>query len=314
MRAGQWSTDQMPRSLRGEAVRAMLSQVHLPWSLGALGSLAGDGVDCDLRWRDVGGCGLIECRTNPMAGYRRQSEISSTDGEYLGLLMVLSGREQIRQGEAAVTLGPGDLVLWDSAAPLDFAFQCRLHKITLLIPKERLRRAAPRLPLSGTIALDGSGGLGALLKSHVVALNRLADQIPAGDAPLASDMVIDLLGRLIAPGAPPRDGGDVMARVLTHIEHHLDDPELSPTSIAAALDVTPRYLHMVFAGSGNTVAAHIRDRRLDRMRRDLGDSRLDRLSITEIALRWGFNDAAHASRAFRQRFGMSPSAFRATSR
>lgn len=71
---------------------------------------------------------------------------------------------------------------------------------------------------------------------------------------------------------------------------------------------------MVFAASGATLAAHIRARRLARMRRDLADPRFARLSVTEIALRWSFNDSVHASRSFRAACGVTPSAFRASRR
>jgi AraC-like DNA-binding protein len=33
-------------------------------------------------------------------------------------------------------------------------------------------------------------------------------------------------------------------------------------------------------------------------------------TITEIALKWGFSDAAHFSRSFKASFGISPNAFR----
>ena len=34
------------------------------------------------------------------------------------------------------------------------------------------------------------------------------------------------------------------------------------------------------------------------------------MSITDIAYRWGFSDAAHFARMFRERFGMSPRRYR----
>jgi len=52
-------------------------------------------------------------------------------------------------------------------------------------------------------------------------------------------------------------------------------------------------------------------RRLDATRRDLCDPALAARSISEIAFAWGFNDAAHFSRAFRARFGRSPRELRA---
>jgi len=67
---------------------------------------------------------------------------------------------------------------------------------------------------------------------------------------------------------------------------------------------------MAFAETGGTIAAHIRARRLARMRADLADPRLAGRTVTEIALAWGFSDPAHASRAFRRAYGTSPSGFR----
>ncbi|MEJ8570848.1 helix-turn-helix domain-containing protein [Microbaculum marinum] len=309
--AGQWSTRNLPDAVRAEAARHMLSQVHLPWSLKLRDRAA---YQCRLDWRELGGCTLIDCRSAPLAGWRGTPEIRRTQGDHLGLLLVLSGTERVRQGETAATLGSGDMLLWDAARPLAFEVAGPLHKITVLIPRERLARACSGDRFEGTRPLNGHAGLGALVAGHVTALGRFAHEIPAGDVPLASDLIVDLLGRLLAPTEMPAAAGDLMSRVLRIVEARLEDPDLSPTTIAAAVGVTPRYLHMAFADSGRTLSTHIRLRRTERMRRDLTDPRMAHLSITDIAMRWGFADSAHASRTFRKAYGMSPSAFRAGSR
>jgi AraC-like DNA-binding protein len=50
--------------------------------------------------------------------------------------------------------------------------------------------------------------------------------------------------------------------------------------------------------------------RLDRCHRELADPALRAQTIGETAYRWGFNDLAHFSRAFRERFGCSPRQWR----
>jgi AraC-like DNA-binding protein len=58
------------------------------------------------------------------------------------------------------------------------------------------------------------------------------------------------------------------------------------------------------------VGTHIRRRRLERCRAELADPLHAGERVTEIALRWGFNDMPHFSRVFRAAFGASPRDYR----
>ncbi len=307
MNTGIWSSGSQPAALRAEAARAMLSEVHLPWSLRIADR---DPYDCRLAWQGLGGCTVIECSSTQLSGYRDRPEIRRTEGDYVGLLLVLAGQERVRQGDVAVTLDAGDMLLWDSAEPLQFEVRKPLRKVTLLIPRSRLDRATPGIEVGGAVRLDSRAGLGALAAGHLASLGRVARDIPVGDAPLAADILIDLVGRLVDPGAETDQPADVLSRVFKHIEQHLEDPQLTPSRIAAAFGITPRYLHMLFAQTGGTLSAYIRSRRLACVRRDLVDPRLAHFSVTDIALRWGFSDSAHASRVFRRSFGIAPGRYR----
>ena len=147
---GHWDTRGLGPSDAGEGVRAELSRVHLPWTL----------TDCRpepfgvrLGWQGVGDGTLVEYRGAPCAGHRRAGEIRRTERAFAGLLLVLSGREHVRQGEAATELRAGDLFLWDGTRPIDFSVPAPLHKLTLLVPRERLERALAR---GGTPPLIGA--------------------------------------------------------------------------------------------------------------------------------------------------------------
>ena len=56
-----------------------------------------------------------------------------------------------------------------------------------------------------------------------------------------------------------------------------------------------------------------RQQRLERCRRQLAGA-MGSTTVTEVAFRWGFNDSAHFSRAFKQAFGVSPTAVMPRSR
>jgi AraC-like DNA-binding protein len=54
------------------------------------------------------------------------------------------------------------------------------------------------------------------------------------------------------------------------------------------------------------VSEWIRDRRLERCRRDLLDPALRHETILSIATRWGITSSAHFSRVYRQNYGRTP--------
>ncbi|MEE9095849.1 helix-turn-helix transcriptional regulator [Pseudarthrobacter phenanthrenivorans] len=95
------------------------------------------------------------------------------------------------------------------------------------------------------------------------------------------------------------------------IENRLWDETLDAEDLATRLNVSTRTLHRAFRAQGATVSLWIRERRLDRCRRDLQDPNFHHLSVGAIAAQWGLKDAAHFSRLFKARFGESPRKFRA---
>jgi AraC-like DNA-binding protein len=75
--------------------------------------------------------------------------------------------------------------------------------------------------------------------------------------------------------------------------------------------VTPRYVHKLFESEGSTFSEYLLARRLEFARRLLTTSRLACRSITSIALDAGFSDLSYFNRAFRRRYGATPTETRA---
>jgi AraC-like DNA-binding protein len=100
-------------------------------------------------------------------------------------------------------------------------------------------------------------------------------------------------------------------RIQAWIDERLHDTALSPASIAAEHFISVRHLHGLFAAEGLTVSAWIRDRRLERCRRDLADPALAGETVASIAYGWGFRNPRHFSRVYRAAFGCAPSDGRA---
>jgi len=98
-------------------------------------------------------------------------------------------------------------------------------------------------------------------------------------------------------------------RAQAYIGRHIREADLSVEKIATALNCSKRYLHLVFNAGEETVSEYVWRQRLEGCRAELGDPAF-RLTLTEVAYAWGFNSSAHFSRAFKERFGVSPSVHR----
>jgi AraC-like DNA-binding protein len=99
--------------------------------------------------------------------------------------------------------------------------------------------------------------------------------------------------------------------IKTEILKGLGRRDLSLAGLAARHGVSPRYVQMLFENEGTTFSRFLRDQRLARAHRMLGDRRFADQTISTIAYDAGFGDLSHFNRAFRRRFGKSPSETRA---
>jgi AraC-like DNA-binding protein len=89
------------------------------------------------------------------------------------------------------------------------------------------------------------------------------------------------------------------------------DPAFSPEHVAAALGVSVRYVQDLLQQTGTSFSARVLEQRLQRARAMLGDPRNDGMRIGQVARASGFSEVPYFNRRFRQRFGQSPTNFRA---
>jgi acetamidase/formamidase/AraC-like DNA-binding protein len=161
----------------------------------------------------------------------------------------------------------------------------------------------------------GTRMLSGILKTLSETLSEMPDEM---GRPLEGAL-LDMLAQMAAGTAETspeglramRQGGArMLQRLRTTIEQRLSDPTLTIADIAAAEGTSVRYVQKLFERDGESFLHFVRGRRLERAREDLTDPAHAHLSISDICFRWGFNDAAHFSRAFHDAFGVSPRNFR----
>ncbi|MBZ0288732.1 MAG: AraC family transcriptional regulator [Anaerolineae bacterium] len=95
--------------------------------------------------------------------------------------------------------------------------------------------------------------------------------------------------------------------VQRYIRNHMDEP-LNRDVLAAVASFSVPHFHRIFtAHVGENVATYVRRTRLKRAGQKL---RMGAVDITEVALAAGYTTHAAFSKAFKQQYGLSPSAFR----
>jgi len=212
---------------------------------------------------------------------------------------------QVRQGIHAVDLDPGEWTVGAPDKPLRFGAPIRL----VLLPPQW-----PADPGTKLLRFSADQALNRVTFSLFRALFEEAEGLTPACGEELARALLHVLDRTVAEAIPetgPRRG--LSARARDFIEWHIRDPNLAPGTIAQALHCSPRNIHRAFAGSGETVGQYVLRRRLERCLADLSLPGGARRPVAEIAFSWGFNNAAHFSRAFKKQFGRPPRACRALS-
>ena len=106
-------------------------------------------------------------------------------------------------------------------------------------------------------------------------------------------------------------GQSIVARAKAYVRDHLDS-DLTVSSIAAELYITPNYLSKLFGRENReSCNEYITRKRMEKARNLLRDTSLP---VGEIASAVGYRDQNYFSLTFRKFSGMSPLQFRASPR
>lgn len=232
------------------------------------------------------------------------------------LNLFLGGHSQVRHGkyEDVVDAGSG-FNLMDCKMPM--RTHAQMHEsIHLLLPRAQVARVLGAKPAGEGRALRDlpDTPLGDILKAHLLAVTQQGLALDAASAACAMTSV-NALAMAYLEQCHPTQAAKGMAdhdawlfeAACRCIETRLDDPRLTADSVARTLGCSRTRLYEVFAARGLSVATHVRDLRLSRSRALLRDAAL---GIGDVALYCGYSDLPAYSKAFKRRFGMTPSAWR----
>jgi AraC-like DNA-binding protein len=308
-------TAEAPRHAKVSYWNDLVAEVFSPMETQAVRP---DEFEAEVRYTPLGRMGLANAISEPAQVHRLAKHVARSREQHYFLHTQIDGKLLVEQDGKEALLTQGDLVLTDSAQPYSLSYAEPCSTLVLIIPPEEIKRRLPSVDDLLGVKLSGRKGL-----SHTtsVMLRSVWERVREGDEfpPDVGERIgaslldvfatswIDTAGVRIAESATSLSR---RIRIKRYIEANLRDPELTARSVAAAFGISPRYLHIIFSNEVETVSNYILRRRLEECGKQLADKMWRRRTITEVAFGWGFNNATHFARVFKDHYGLAPRDYR----
>ncbi|MGK0742432.1 helix-turn-helix domain-containing protein [Leucobacter sp. Z1108] len=240
---------------------------------------------------------------------RTRQLVDRLDPECILMYLPRRGTCRVGQGDRICELRPGEVAVQDTSTPSSFEAVSGFDVSVIAFPKWYIGGDAPAFARHAAERLAGPDSTMLRLSSSLlVGIGRLAEGPPPSSAEgdSVANMMLALLRGLCADhdgdsGANAR-AATLEARMRQYALAHLADPELGPEQLARAHFVSTRYVHKLFAPLGG-VSGWIREQRLFSAARELRETDTP---VSEVALQYGYRNAASFARAFRKAQGHSP--------
>jgi len=252
--------------------------------------------------------GIFHTVSRPYSLERTPHHVRRDGRDEVGVMLVLKGRGYVENGRNGTLLSIGDLAFQTWGQQGSGGGLTDFEEIRLTIPRATFQSkigdvhefAGSRIP---------AGPLNELFFAYVTTFAASVHTMSQAETGIAIESALHLLRGIVQGHTPPAEeelsASALRSLALARIEHCLHDPEFRATTLAADLCVSRSRLYAAFAGS-NGIAAVIRDARLDRAHDRILRLRRSGCKVASIMAGCGFTDPAAFSRAFRQRFGLSP--------
>lgn len=265
-----------------------------------------DHLQAHLSVKKTGGLDLARVGVNADSVHRAKRDIRYDPGEHFFLILQQKGRAHMTQGEASTRAECGDMFVVDATKPCTFRYDGRYSlQLSVHLPRdEMLHRFGKRI--CGGIDIDGNDPLAIAMKAVLAKLLTAPESSAQLHTVEAFYSVFGALltERALGNGHTPDANRQLVARALTLIGEHYQNPDFKTQGLADNLGVSLRRLQRAFQIIDETP-----HERLQRYRvLAVNEAILSQPSrtITELAYSAGFRDLSTFYRSYRKYFGRPP--------
>ena len=280
-----------------------------------VGPSQGDTIDSQLQISLVGHI-VLAIPEGASARFARTREALSDGSDDLVLIAAQSGRVRVEQNGRVIELLPSQMVLADMSVTGAVAHTEHDRFRTIRMPRRALLEINPRAEGQLAQVLSDCAVTETIVRYHALAA-ACAPQLDAVGQRLTAQHMVDLVALLLGTDTEhatlARGRGQTAARLdlmRSDVMTNLGRGELSLSDIASRCGLSLRQAQRLFEQAGTTFTAFVLEQRLLVARKLLQDPRSRSRKISDVARSAGFSDLSYFNRAFRKRFGATPSEMR----
>ncbi len=313
-----WDTQYCSPGKAFSVFREGICSNFMPWSPEYK---SGQGFEARIEGRAFEKGSAARVAMTPLVASRTKQNVAASplDGIYGNL--IVSGEALVEQAGRANVVRRGDLVLYHTELPVTLTGRSdQLYEdISFLFPRRSFSLSDEEAGLFRNIVLTQNQMMGPLSSCLTYLAENMATESEEGLNAIF-EACVSLLP--VAAGCYQRPEDDetfgfptsyLLREIMEFVNHNISVVGLCPSRAAEHFGISARYVHKLFAASGTTFSTYVVNRRLEHIRSDLLAPACRNQPISNLAYRWGFNDLSSFNRAFKSRFGCSPTRFRAQS-
>jgi AraC-like DNA-binding protein len=272
-----------------------------------------DEIYAEVTARCVGGIHLLTIDHSMMKVSRTKELVA--DGDDALILHVVGGGCQGLQHGRDIVFRPGEAGLIPNGDTCSVA--CFGKTLLVKLAYQQLRPLIADFDAAIMRSIPAGAPELSLLRGYI----RSFEELPQASAELQyrfANHIYDLAA--LTFGATPESVEQARTRGVRAARLHaikadvlarLSEHTLSIATVAARHRISTVYVRKLFEDEALSFSAFVLENRLERARHMLTDSRFRDRTIGAIAFDTGFGDLSYFNRAFRRRFGASPSDIRA---
>ena len=240
----------------------------------------------------------------------------SSQDNYLAVIL-LAGSYLLEQNGREVFLQPNDMTIYDATKPHRIQSTHGFSKLLVSIPRNMMRDNLAGIEHCTALKVSGQMGMGAVATQFIQSAANQVANVPVDYFDALSEQSLDLLTLAFTSVRPQhfnlcRSRSISLKIVKDFIASYLTNPQLDTAMIAAGTRFSARYITDLFKDEHTSLMRYVWSCRLEKCYKEM--LVLNNYSVSIIAFKWGFNDMSHFSRAFKKRFGLSPSDLKALSK